>query len=196
MLCFFVSSPSKPESNKNSLTTRLRKKVADEMQDQQEMDRMMMEVNSLGKTDKDIAQCFTQTPLQPKIVESIKSAHALGWYSSPPCQNQTPLAMWVENLIVLFLVQCAAGKKLHFVLVIDIQQERQIPSTTKVQVFINIHREMGWAPCCDQTNVKKGPMPPEEHAKQKEHMGYASDLFYLLKSSLRESTVAGQLRGP
>ncbi|CAI0400915.1 unnamed protein product [Linum tenue] len=75
-------------------------------------------------------------------------------------------------------------------------QERQIPSTTKVQVFINIHREMGWAPCCDQTNVKKGPMPPEEHAKQKEHMGYASDLFYLLKSSLRESTVAGQLRGP
>ncbi|CAI0558570.1 unnamed protein product [Linum tenue] len=78
MLCFFVSSPSKPESNKNSLTTRLRKKVADEMQDQQEMDRMMMEVNSLGKTDKDIAQCFTQTPLQPKIVESIKSAHALG----------------------------------------------------------------------------------------------------------------------
>ncbi|CAI0406433.1 unnamed protein product [Linum tenue] len=78
----------------------------------------------------------------------------------------------------------AAGKKLHFVLVIDIQ-ERQIPSTTKVQVFINIHREMGWAPCCDQTNVKKGPMPPEEHAKQKEHMGYASDLFYLLKSSLR-----------
>ncbi|CAI0400914.1 unnamed protein product [Linum tenue] len=154
----------------------LRKKVADEMQDQQEMDRMMMEVNSLGKTDKDIAQCFTQTPLQPKIIESIKSAHALGWYSSPPCQNQTPLAMWVENLIVLFLVQCGLFPRCELRIISD--------------------REMGWAPCCDQTNVKKGPMPPEEHAKQKEHMGYASDLFYLLKSSLRESTVAGQLRGP
>uniref|UniRef100_A0A2N9F755 Uncharacterized protein n=1 Tax=Fagus sylvatica TaxID=28930 RepID=A0A2N9F755_FAGSY len=42
------------------------------------MDRMLMELHSQGKTIEDIAECLKKAPLNPRIISSIKSAHASG----------------------------------------------------------------------------------------------------------------------
>ncbi|CAN0901386.1 Terminal nucleotidyltransferase 4B [Linum grandiflorum] len=41
-------------------------------------DRMMSELHLQGKSSEDIANCLRETPLHPKIIRAIKSAHALG----------------------------------------------------------------------------------------------------------------------
>ncbi|CAN1137066.1 Thiamine phosphate phosphatase-like protein [Linum perenne] len=42
------------------------------------MDRMMTELHLQGKSSEDIVHCLRETPLHPKIIGAIKSAHALG----------------------------------------------------------------------------------------------------------------------
>ncbi|XP_023889495.2 thiamine phosphate phosphatase-like protein isoform X1 [Quercus suber] len=42
------------------------------------MDRMLMELHSQGKTIEVIAECLKKVPLNPRIISSIKSAHASG----------------------------------------------------------------------------------------------------------------------
>lgn len=42
------------------------------------MDRMMEELHLQGKTDADIADCLIRTPLHPRKIAAIKSAHAIG----------------------------------------------------------------------------------------------------------------------
>ncbi|KAH0982452.1 hypothetical protein GBA52_009629 [Prunus armeniaca] len=42
------------------------------------MDRMMKELHSQGKTIEDIAEVLKRTPIHPRVVPAIKTAHALG----------------------------------------------------------------------------------------------------------------------
>ncbi|KAL5573022.1 hypothetical protein UlMin_022619 [Ulmus minor] len=42
------------------------------------MDRMVMELHSLGKTSSDIAECLKKAPIHPCVIAAIKSARALG----------------------------------------------------------------------------------------------------------------------
>ncbi|KAK6912806.1 Phosphatase PHOSPHO-type [Dillenia turbinata] len=42
------------------------------------MDRMIIELNSEGKTMEEIAGCLKQVPLHPQLMSAIKSAHAFG----------------------------------------------------------------------------------------------------------------------
>ncbi|XP_059634853.1 thiamine phosphate phosphatase-like protein [Cornus florida] len=42
------------------------------------MDRMMKELHSQGISTEEIAECLKRVPLNPQIIEAIKSAHALG----------------------------------------------------------------------------------------------------------------------
>ncbi|KAJ6823016.1 inorganic pyrophosphatase 1-like [Iris pallida] len=42
------------------------------------MDRMMRDIHSKGRTIEDIGECLKRAPLDPHIIEAIKSAHALG----------------------------------------------------------------------------------------------------------------------
>ncbi|WCJ39578.1 Pyridoxal phosphate phosphatase-related protein [Euphorbia peplus] len=42
------------------------------------MDRMMAELHSNGKTIQDIVEVLKRTPIHPRVVPAIKSAHALG----------------------------------------------------------------------------------------------------------------------
>ena len=41
---------------------------------------MLMELHSQGKTIEDIAECLKKVPLNPRIISSIKSAHASGYF--------------------------------------------------------------------------------------------------------------------
>nr|XP_011457667.1 PREDICTED: inorganic pyrophosphatase 1-like [Fragaria vesca subsp. vesca] len=43
------------------------------------MDRMMKELHSQGKTIEDIVEVLKTTPIHPRIVAAIKTAHALGY---------------------------------------------------------------------------------------------------------------------
>ncbi|KAH0969484.1 hypothetical protein GBA52_028665 [Prunus armeniaca] len=43
-----------------------------------QLDRMMRELHSRGKTIEDIAECLKKIPLHPNIASAIKSAHAFG----------------------------------------------------------------------------------------------------------------------
>ncbi|KAK6927292.1 Phosphatase PHOSPHO-type [Dillenia turbinata] len=42
------------------------------------MDRMVIELNSQGKTMEEIAGCLKQVPLHPHLISAIKTAHAFG----------------------------------------------------------------------------------------------------------------------